>query len=592
MTWWFSVCFAMTPREALDVGPPVVSPLPAEVPQARYRLTVKLRDELLGRVDADGTLRSEAGLDLQPLARVVARHGVGFEPLLKLAPERLVELERRAAERSGAEQPDLQGMWEVVADDLHDGAWLATIAEELRATGLVEFVDVRVVGAAPPGDIGTPTPDYSSRQTWLDADPGLGVAGAWALGASGAGVRVSDVEYGWVSGHEDLVDRPLNPEPGQTVPSWVASLGYDQHGTAAFGQIAAPHNGYGCDGSAPDATLATYPEWSDQQGSRRPTAIASALADSVAGDVIMLEMQDYGPDGRYVMAEIDPAVWTVVRTASDAGVVVVAAAGNGNADLDSATYAGYRALGDSGALIVGAGSATTAHDKLSFSTYGARVDVQGWGERVFTLGYGDFATIDGMSTQMYTSTFSGTSSATPTVATAVTLLQGHVRASGAPPLSPRQLRDLLIATGHPQGAGGHIGPLPDVMAAMLELDGDGDGAIDPSWGGFDGDDADPAVRMSLDLAGSCTTAIDASLRGATPGGRVEVVVGPPGNLVVPPGPCAGTPLQVGPGARRATTLTANAQGRIDVRVAGQACGLVVVAVDHSTCGTTVGVPIP
>ncbi|MCB9687766.1 MAG: S8 family serine peptidase [Alphaproteobacteria bacterium] len=591
MVWWFSVCFALTPRAALDPGPVTVLPLPPDVPDARYRLTVKLRDGLRGRAD-HGMLRSEAGVDLDALARVAARHGVRFEPLLKLAPERLLDLERRAAEHSGKAQPDLQGLWEVVADDPRDGALLARIAGELDATGLVEFVDVRALGAAPPGDIGTPTPDYSARQTWLDPNPGLNVGAAWAQGLTGAGVRVSDVEYGWVYGHEDLVDRPMNPEPGQTVPYWVATLGYDQHGTAAFGEMAAPHNGYGCDGSVPGALLATYPEWSDQQGSRRPTAIANALADSAAGDVIMLEMQDYGPDFRYVMAEIDPAVWTVVRAASDAGVIVVAAAGNGNANLDSASYANYRAMGDSGAIIVGAGSANTSHDKLSFSTYGARVDVQGWGERVFTLGYGDFATIDGMNTQKYTSIFNGTSSATPTVATAVTLLQGHVRASGAPPLSSQQLRDLLNLTGQPQGSGGHIGALPDVGAALAEIDGDADGAISTAWGGFDGDDADPAVTLSLTLSGSCTTTIDASLRGATPGGRVEVVVGPPGVVIVPPGPCGGTPLQVGPGARRVTTLTADVQGSLDVSVPGQACGSVAVVVDHATCGTTVGVPLP
>ncbi|MCA9491955.1 MAG: S8 family serine peptidase [Myxococcales bacterium] len=591
MTWWFSVCFALTPRAALDLGPVTVLPLPQDVPEARYRLTVKLRDEVRGRVEG-GTLRSEAGVDLDALARVAARHGVGFEPLLKVAPERLLDLERRAAEHSGKAQPDLQGMWEVVAEDPRDGALLARIAEELDATGLVEFVDVRALGDAPPGDIGTPTPDYSARQTWLDPNPGLNVGAAWTQGLTGAGVRVSDIEYGWVYGHEDLVDRPMNAEPGQTSPYWVATLGYDQHGTAAFGEMAAPHNGYGCDGSAPGALLATYPEWSDQQGSRRPTAIANATADSEAGDVIMLEMQATGPDFRYVMAEIDPAVWTVVRAASDAGIIVVAAAGNGNANLDSASYANYRAMGDSGSIIVGAGSANSSHDKLSFSTYGSRVDVQGWGERVFTLGYGDFATIDGMNTQKYTSIFNGTSSATPTVATAVTLLQGQVMASGAPPLTSQQLRDLLTTTGQPQGAGGHIGALPDVGAAALELDSDGDGAIDAAWGGYDGDDTDADVTMTLTLGGSCTTTIDAALRGATPGGQVSVVVGPSGQIAVPPGPCGGTPLQVGPGAQQVTTLTANAQGQVDVSVPGQACGSTVVVVDHASCGTTMGIPIP
>lgn len=54
-------------------------------------------------------------------------------------------------------------------------------------------------------------------------------------------------------------------------------------------------------------------------------------------------------------AETNPAIWLIVRTGADAGVIVVAAAGNGDEDLDSEPYTEYRERGDSGSIIIGAG---------------------------------------------------------------------------------------------------------------------------------------------------------------------------------------------------------------------------------------------
>ena len=58
----------------------------------------------------------------------------------------------------------------------------------------------------------------------------------------------------------------------------------------------------------------------------------------------------------------------------------VATGGNGNQDLDSHPYLSYQARGDSGAIMVGAGSGNVNHRRLNFSNYGSRFDLQGWGK--------------------------------------------------------------------------------------------------------------------------------------------------------------------------------------------------------------------
>ena len=140
---------------------------------------------------------------------------------------------------------------------------------------------------------------------------------------------------------------------------------------------------------------------------------------------MLLEMQTVGAGGGYGPAELDLAVWTVVKAGTDAGVVVVGAAGNGNQNLDSLSYVPYMNRGDSGAILVGAGSSDADHDKLWFSSYGSRVDVQGWGENVFTLGYGLFTSYGGDDRQSYTNDFGGTSSASPFIASACLLLAAN-----------------------------------------------------------------------------------------------------------------------------------------------------------------------
>ena len=304
-------------------------------------------------------------------------------------------------------------------------------------------------------------------QDYRQANPGVNLEAFLALGnGRGAGVNIADCEYWFNPDHEDLCG--VIAESGQTPSGFIITNGWHEHGAAALGQIIGRDNGFGMLGLAPDAQAYFFPEWTIQQGSRRATAIANAVSTLNPGDVVLLEMQANGSTG-LGPAELEAPVWNVVRTATDAGIIVVAAAGNGNQNLDNSSYAAYRSRGDSGAIMVGAGNASVSHNKLSFSTFGSRVNVQGWGNSVFTTGYGDFATIGGDENQSYTSTFGGTSSASAMIAGVCVALQSYADAELGRRLSPEEMRLVLTETGWPQGSGGNIGRFPDMVEAANRI---------------------------------------------------------------------------------------------------------------------------
>ncbi len=478
----------LEPRVALTKAPL------AERPSFEHRLTVKFADRVRARVDRQNALYSATGVDLQPLLdELAALQGAGdaaiaFRPLIDIPQAELDAMLADAAARSGRAQPDLAGIMVVRAG----GVALDAIARVLHASDLTEYVHYEQLRPTPPGyfggdpdacfDIAPSTGDFFNLQGYHGEDFGINMPAAWGVpGGRGQGVNVADCEYWFDGEHEDLCD--VIPEPGQSPPAWVITERWFEHGTAVLGQMVGGDNGYGVTGLVPDAQAYFFPEWSES-GPRRVPAISRAIGTMGAGDVVLLEMQITGPGGDYGPAELDPSVWLVTNVGTDRGISIVAAAGNGTQDLDSPVYAEYRSRGDSGAIIVGAGTSTGARSTLWFSTYGDRVNVQAWGQNVFTAGYGDFIVIGGDERQSYTRFFSGTSSASPIVASAVVSLQGIHRAATGEPMDPLELRQLLMDTGKPQGAGGNIGPLPDMAAAVDSLlgglcpaDFDGDGEL-------------------------------------------------------------------------------------------------------------------
>ena len=207
-------------------------------------------------------------------------------------------------------------------------------------------------------------------------------------------------------------------------------------------------------------------------------AVQVAHQHAKPGDVILIEQQIAGPDGAFVPLEWDPATYDAIVSAVADGVIVVETAGNGGANLDNASlYGSPFPLGkpDSGAIIVGAGAGCpgqTARSRLAFSDYGARVDLQGWGNCVATTGWDGNLTPGASLDHSYTNDFSGTSSAGPIVASsAAALTSALIKTTGSVP-SARAVRRDLVQYGTPQAftagtQGQSIGPLPN-MAATLE----------------------------------------------------------------------------------------------------------------------------
>ncbi|MDQ3367284.1 MAG: S8 family serine peptidase [Myxococcota bacterium] len=422
---------------------------------------IKFGNEQRARLDPQGKLDLASASDADRVGSVLAEHGLQLKPML-----RLVDAKLDALEDLSAHPFDLRALY-AASPSTHRERELAAASELLELDG-VEYVYLEPLDVPPPGDLAPTTLAYVDRQTYRGPE-GIDAIYAATVGATGSGIRLLDVEYGWTYAHEDLVDRSLNPEPGHTLTPEVISRQWDQHGTAVIGETSAVANGYGVTGLVPDADVFTFPEMSVEGGYRRVEAVAAAVAAARPGDVVLLEMQTPGALGNYGPAEFDPAVWQIVKTATDAGIIVVAAAGNGTENLDAPAYAAYRARGDSGAIIVGAASHTGS--RLGFSTYGERVNVHGWGEGVVTLGYGDLFTAGNDLNQAYTAQFAGTSSASPIVAAACVAIQSYAKEQLRRVLTPAELRDLLVQTGRPQAdpGAGAIGPLPNLRAALERL---------------------------------------------------------------------------------------------------------------------------
>lgn len=376
---------------------------------------------------------------------------------------------------SGEQMPDLS-LWYLFTASA--GTDVEALIDALNALPQVEIAYPQPLPAPLPGSAQKQrfTPSYLENQGYLNVAPGgIDAKYAWQLGGgTGKNVTIVDVEYSFNQTHEDLKSVSVIGLP------MYHAYG-DDHGTAVQGELIGKPNDYGVTGIAYGATSKFSSPCLDSVCSYYIPAFAISVAQSntVAGDVILIEQQTpvcglsyYGP------LEWVQSVYDAIKTATASGRNVIEAAGNGEVWLDQPACNNLfsKSVRDSGAIIVGAGTppgfGEADRARAYFSTFGSRVNVQGWGFNVVTTGYGDLQ--NGDPNEWYTSGFSGTSSASPIVAGTVALLSSIAKQRGSI-LSPTWLRSVLITTGSPQQAAlgaplsQHIGPRPNLRKALTKL---------------------------------------------------------------------------------------------------------------------------
>lgn len=395
--------------------------------------------------------------------------------LFSLPKDKLNEIRARGRSRSGRNLSDLN-MWFQIT--LQPGTDASAFLENLKHVQSVEIAEPAPLPAPPPGI----TPDFTANQGYLDAAPG-GIDARYSFtipGGNGSAIKIYDVEYSWNQEHEDLSKAHGLPLLLNAGDSAVDPFADNNHGTAVLGELIADNDAKGVTGISWGADIGLAPANTANLFYNPANAILLAVADGSAGDVILLEQQfPVCNSGNFGPIEWLFSVFTAIQAAVANGFVVIEAAGNGSVDLDQASCGGVfdRTVRDSGAIIVGAGAPPTSgfdRMRLSFSTFGSRVDLQGWGSNVMTTGYGFLYRNPDEPTNSdfwYLNDFNGTSSASPIVAGAVANLQGVALQQLGRPLTSLETRTLLTQTGSPQSGNTaeHIGPRPDLRQAIAQL---------------------------------------------------------------------------------------------------------------------------
>ncbi len=379
-------------------------------------------------------------------------------------------------DRTGISVPDLSRYYRITTTH---GADSLILSQQLKRLPIVAEAYPEPLPAPPPT-----VPNFVSQENYLKAAP-VGVDAGYAAsfpGGKGSKVSVYDIEYSWNTSHIDLSKARLS---GAFVPNGTLydPFGDNDHGTAVLGIVASDANTFGTTGEAPNVDLHMVNAYNTERAWDVANAINIAVSHMRAGDVLLIEQQTYGPNDSFVPVEWEPSIYDAIKVATASGVIVVEPAANGSQNLDDASLYGHpfpQGKADSGAIMVGAGEAcaggSPARSRLSFSDYGARVNLQGLGDCVVTTGwYGDLYNAGGVNA-WYTNSFSGTSSASPVVTAAVASLSSAYEALNQKSPTPQWVRGILILLGTKQDTTsngaltGNIGPLPDLARALPHAD--------------------------------------------------------------------------------------------------------------------------
>ncbi len=424
-------------------------------------------------------LSSLGGHEMARIQQTIRDNSSGqIRPMRTKAPH-LIEKEKFILEqKSGQQLADFNNYFVIEVGSVDEARQLVNSLNQIPE---VEIAYAEI-NPEPAGDIDPPTSDFEPAQIYLNPAPaGIDAEYSWTIaGGDGTGVTIVDIEGAWRDDHEDL-DAALNGLIGGVMYN---DQSWRDHGTAVVGVMVGSDNDYGVTGISHGAELKMV-----SIGDIGVTTALLTAVDSLAdGDVMLIELHAPGPQYDfqsrpdqlgYICMEYWQANYDAIQLAWAKGIIVCEAAGNGAEDFDDPIYENRfdTTFRNSHAIIIGAGAPPSGNSgvdrsKLSFSNYGERVNVQGYGREVVTCGYGALFDGGGDERQYYTGTFSGTSSASPIVTGAVANLQGiYKQRYPGSVLDVDRMRELLVATGSPQqqNTSLHIGPRPDLMAAEAAL---------------------------------------------------------------------------------------------------------------------------
>lgn len=284
-----------------------------------------------------------------------------------------------------------------------------------------------------------------------------GIDKAWTH-ASGAGVTIADIDWGFNPLHQDLepgitLTQSMLPFTNSTI---VANGQRCDHGTAVLGLAGARVNSLGMAGVAFEANL-----WAIQAGSE--TSIDHALwvaavdfvrqQPSAGRKVIILEIQTR----KCGNIEMSPTINKAILDAIAGDIVVCVPAGNGNATRDAGLGDDGNPIPPTGSILVGATKFDSLGNIFASSNGGPRIVVYAPGDRTHDL-------TCGLTNDKYRNQFGGTSGAVAKVAgTAALMLQVNAT------LTHAEVRDILRMSQTPVFDNGtQVGVLLDAEQAVCE----------------------------------------------------------------------------------------------------------------------------
>lgn len=206
----------------------------------------------------------------------------------------------------------------------------------------------------------------------------LSGAALYKRGAAGSGIRIAIIDTGVAADHPDLLVS------GHTtvVENTYSIFDENGHGTRIAGVIGSQQNETGVKGMAPSAELYSVKAF-NAQGQGNYSDIIVAIDWSIEQGINIINLSFTGKAYSQAMQEAIDRAW-------DAGILIIAAAGNNGVD-ETVYPAAY-------SKVISVGAIDREGTRASFSNYGANLDLMAPGSLIYTTSLNaSYATASGTS---------------------------------------------------------------------------------------------------------------------------------------------------------------------------------------------------